>query len=190
MVPMKILIRVGKKIFLFVSSAVKDVSNHKYSKLVVLIISLLLIVLMAIFYFYTSDANICELSSDELNAIEEYVNNTKIEDAVGQILMVGIPGDIANYSKNKNISFVISELGIGNLFANNYNYYDKNYNDDNRVLYFNNIISFHNHLQAMNKNKIPLLIAANFESPDLSCFEYGIVLPPESLTLSSTQDIE
>jgi hypothetical protein len=68
---------------------------------------------------YNVQVPIDSLSSDleiliesDYNLLKKYADTCKIEDAAGQLFMVGLPTDIARYKQDKAIDKIISELHI------------------------------------------------------------------------------
>lgn len=131
-----------------------------------------------------------DLSSQELEEIDRYVQQVSIEDSVGQLLMVGVPADIYNYSNNDDLRKIITEFGVGGVFVNSYNYYQKK-TDDTSDLY--PIEQFNSRLQDLAEKssiRLPLLIGADFENYKFNSLPSDTISPPSALTLGSTQDGE
>ena len=154
-------------------------------------------VIALLFFFKTLTVfgkPITELSKEELSDIEKYINDVNIEDGVGQLLMTGIPADIYNYSNNPYLVNIITTIGIGNFIINGYNCERASSStlkkgNDIPLL----IKQFTEYLQTLSKHsnlRIPLLVAADFESNQFSSIPYGLYQAPPALTLASTQNAE
>jgi beta-N-acetylhexosaminidase len=157
----------------------------------VLFLSVFFLSLMVYAIFFDGHSTPIELTSSEKNRIEKYIKNLKIEDAVGQILMVGVPADYNNYKDVKNVAETFDSMGIGNVIVNGYNYYNPKKYDD--ITFLNAVIEFNNGIQekaTRSKLALPLLIAADFESPSFTSIRNGLVLPPSALTIAACQNKE
>lgn len=149
----------------------------------------------------------CQISSYQLTkeqekAVSDYADQMSIEDGVGQLLMVGIPFDSKNYINHPQMNKLIRDMRIGNFFVNDYNTkLSKNRsinNSENKAM-----ITMLNEMQALayknySQNAegrigsgIPLLIGSDFEGATISeesPVKHGLMLPPNSLTLSTCYD--
>lgn len=124
------------------------------------------------------------------NAIDRYINNIPLEEAVGQILMVGLPADYNNYKESKEANAIIKEIGSGSIILNTYNFYNPG-NKYETTTYLGAIIDFINAIQdkALDGNlSLPLLIATDFEGPNYTSIKYGLTLPPSALSIGSIHD--
>lgn len=157
----------------------------------ILSLSVFFISLMVYAIFFYGHTTHTELTSSEKNLIEKYIKDLKIEDAVGQILMVGVPADYNNYKDVKNVAVIFNSMGIGNVIVNGYNYFNPKKYDD--ITFLNAVIEFNNGIQekaTRSKLALPLLIAADFESPSFTSIRNGLVLPPSALTIAACQNKE
>ncbi|MBM4140197.1 MAG: hypothetical protein FJ242_01690 [Nitrospira sp.] len=131
------------------------------------------------------------LSKGETKLIEKYINNSSVEDAVGQILMVGLPADFNNYKDVRKLDEILIDIGVGSVIVHNYNYfYRKEYPPN---MYLSSIIEFNNAIQdkaLSGKLSLPLLVATDFESPNVSSIRSGLIIPPSALAISATRNKE
>lgn len=133
------------------------------------------------------------LTKSDIQLIDNYVEHSNVVDDVGQLFMVGVPADLntAVDTENKALDEIIGEQGAGMIIVNGFNYYDTNRSSADDMEYISRVIHFNNILQlktAKSKSKLPLLIATDFEGPTLPTIKRGVVLPPSTLSLSTSQD--
>lgn len=167
-------------------SLVSDKCFYVIAFIIVVLASCLIIYLT----FVKRSINNDDLTSEEKETIREYVKNTDVEHAVGQLLMVGVPADYKNYKDIEYINELFSVMGIGNVIVNGYNYYNNNNKYDD-ITYLNTVIEFNNAIQekAIRSDlSLPLLIAADFESSSFSSIKHGLILPPSALAIAACQD--
>lgn len=125
--------------------------------------------------------------------IKSYAKNVKIEDAIGQILIIGFPYDMYNYQKGSEVGTIFNEVCPGGFIINKYNVQSlKNQNASKKDI-DRDITNFLNYLQDKNSESykdyhIPLLIGADFESSRFTSLKDGVQLPPPALTLAATND--
>jgi beta-glucosidase-like glycosyl hydrolase len=119
--------------------------------------------------------------------IESYVNQIAIEDAVGQILMVGLTADINTIAESESTNSELVDIGIGAAIVSSKNYYDDhNLSDED---YLQKVISFNNLVQEKtlkSKLKLPLIVAADFEGYGYAPIKRGLTLPPSALSMGAT----
>ncbi|BCD97164.1 glycoside hydrolase family 3 N-terminal domain-containing protein [Marinagarivorans cellulosilyticus] len=129
-----------------------------------------------------------ELNEQEIKIINQFSENVAIEDAIGQLLIIGAAGDTKNYPGNPRLEEQIATLGVGGVMLNSYNY-EKQNDSELHLESINSIIGFHNHLQSLSdksKLKLPIFLAADFEGPSFTSFPGAVIQPPPALTLAST----
>jgi len=131
------------------------------------------------------------LTSDEQKKIEEYSKKVSIADAVGQILMVGMPADINTVRDrgSQDLDEVLIKHHVGFAILKGYRYYDNNQLKEDE--YLSKVIDFNNAIQEKASKgvlSLPLLIATDFEGPTISPVKRGLVPPPSALSLGATQD--
>jgi beta-glucosidase-like glycosyl hydrolase len=140
-----------------------------------------------------NEADFSPLTKSDIQLIDNYVKHSNVVDDVGQLFMVGVPADLntAVDTENKALDEIIGDQGAGMIIVNGFNYYDTNRSSADDMEYISRVIHFNNILQlktAKSKNKLPLLIATDFEGPNLPTIKRGVVLPPSALSLSTSQD--
>lgn len=117
MIPLKLSI---------IAEIMKSISKWLTRRLIypksVLFLSLCFLFLMVYAIFFNGHTTHSELTSSEKNLIEKYIKDLKIEDAVGQILMVGVPADYNNYKDVESVDEIFNSMGIGNVIVNGYHY--------------------------------------------------------------------
>jgi beta-glucosidase-like glycosyl hydrolase len=127
--------------------------------------------------------------ANEEKIINTYVEQISVKDGIGQLIMTGLPVDYRNYKDSDKLKKMFSEYGVGNAIVNAYNFYNRdNKYDDNQVVA--SIIEFNNNIQLLsNKSRLalPVLIAADFESPNYTSVRNGLTLPPSALSLGACQ---
>lgn len=186
MFPLKLSIIAEKK---------KSISEWLSKKLLypksIIFLSGCILLFMVYALVYSEHTASKELTSSEKKLIENYIKGLEIEDAVGQILMVGVPADYNNYKDVKHVADIFNSMGIGNVIVNGYNYYNPGKYDD--ITFLNAVIDFNNGIQekaSRSKLSLPLLIAADFESPSFTSIRNGLILPPSALTIAACQNKE
>jgi len=146
-------------------------------------------VLGIILIVIASDLHASQLSSKDERLIENYVKKVRIDDAVGQILMVGVPADYSNYRDVTKLTKILTEVGVGSIVLNSYNCPNTKKYDDG--IYLSSVIEFCNALQQKaheGRLNLPLLLAADFEGPNYSAIRSGVVLPPSALAISAAHN--
>jgi beta-N-acetylhexosaminidase len=133
------------------------------------------------------------LTDNDLEQLKKYADTCEIEDAVGQLFMVGLPTDIARYKQDKVIEKIVSEFHIGWVFINTYNYWwnEKTNPLKNDVL--SDVANFYNRIQdkAIESGlRIPIGFSANFEGGNYSSIGRILSQSPEALTIASSNDEE
>lgn len=121
--------------------------------------------------------------------IDAYIERISIEDAVGQLLMVGLTADINTVSGSKSINDEIVNVGIGSAIVTNKNYFDDNKLPDGDFL--QKIVNFNNSIQdktLQSKLKLPLIIAADFEGYGYAPIRRALLPAPSALSLGATRD--
>jgi len=172
----------------FISSMqAKGISKRR----IIVIIMLLLAVFCFLIYatFHSNKRGIQEFTSSENKIIEKYVEECTIEDAIGQILMVGIPSDYNNYKDSKYVDDIFINMGIGSAIINGYNYFNPGKYDN--ITFLNSVIEFNNAMQEKAKNsklELPLLLATDFESSNYTSIKNGLTLPPSALAIGASQN--
>jgi beta-glucosidase-like glycosyl hydrolase len=126
--------------------------------------------------------------------LREFADHADVDRFAGQLLVVGLPGDVSN-SSDKNSRIVIQELGVGGVFLSNYLYAPKDAR--RKEVSINAQLSrasiWHSMLNewAVSEKsvaRLPLFLAADFESSGLNSFAGIIPAPPvDALTLAATQ---
>lgn len=128
------------------------------------IITITLLVMLQQFSYSISDT-----SKDYL---KEYSENVPVNQAIGQLFIVGLPDvDYKTYNTSEKsiVQELITELGVGGVMMNTYNLYisDNDFEKTGSNEYLNNIQNMINHLQRRSldsKSSLPLFIAVDFES--------------------------
>jgi beta-glucosidase-like glycosyl hydrolase len=132
------------------------------------------------------------LTENDLEQLKRYADTCEIEDAVGQLFMVGLPTDIVLHTNDKVIEKIISEFNIGWVFINTHNYWwSEKYPLKNDVL--SNIANFYNKIQdkAIETGlRIPVGFSANFEGGNYSSIGRILSQPPEALTIAASNNGE
>jgi len=175
-----------------ISSFFIKMQSKGISKRRIIFISLsLLAILFILFYatFHSNNIGTQELTSSENKTIEKYVEECTAEDAIGQILMVGIPSDYNNYKDSRYIDEIFINMGIGAAIVNGYNYFNPGKYDDTTFL--NSVIEFNNAMQEKAKKsklELPLLLATDFESSSFTSIKNGLTLPPSALAIGASQN--
>ena len=174
-------------------------SDNQYKKGLFLITIILLTALNAVTPRNSLATGATALSTFEKHAIDEYVDNlhldknmNNLESAVGQMFLVGIPGDYKNYYQHTILNNLISKEGIGGIFLSNYHVYSSDDTED-IVQYAKQIQNFLNYMQDISKTStlnLPLLMAVDFEGPRFSSLKTKLMQAPPALTLSATSDPE
>jgi beta-N-acetylhexosaminidase len=131
------------------------------------------------------------LTENDLEQIKKYVDTCKIEDAVGQLFMVGLPTDIARYKQDKVIEKIITEFHLGWVFINTYNYWWDERTNPSKNDVLSDIANFYNRIQdkAIESGmKIPVGFSANFEGGNYSSIGRILVQSPEALTIAASNN--
>jgi beta-glucosidase-like glycosyl hydrolase len=133
------------------------------------------------------------LTEGDYELLKNYADTCEIEDAAGQLFMVGLPTDIARYKQDKVIDKIINELHIGWVFINTYNYWwnEKTNPSKNDVL--SDIANFYNRIQdrALESGmKIPVGFSANFEGGNYSSIGRILSQSPEALAIAASNNEE
>jgi beta-glucosidase-like glycosyl hydrolase len=139
----------------------------------------------------SSDLEILTESDYEL--LKNYADTCEIEDAVGQLFMVGLPTDIARYKQDKVIDRIISELHIGWVFINTYNYWWNERTNPSKNDVLSDIANFYNRIQdrALESGmRIPVGFSANFEGGNYSSIGRILSQSPEALTIAASNNEE
>lgn len=139
----------------------------------------------------TNDNENGDLSAEESRRISNYVKSVRVEDAVGQLLMVGLPADINTVRDidSQYVDKVVSRRQVGFVIPKQYTYYD-----DGRLQadeYLGKIIDFNNAVQAKAMKGplgLPVLFATDFEGPVFTPIKRGLISPPSAIALGATQD--
>jgi beta-glucosidase-like glycosyl hydrolase len=142
-------------------------------------------------FCFLSPALFAQFSSIDINKINDYVDNVNIRDSIGQLFMVGLPTDIAQYNHDGVINEMVKNLGIGWFEISTYNYYwnERKYPTEDDLL--SAIRSFYNYMQSFSRGsniKIPIGYAANFEGERVTSINTLLIQAPEALTLSQSND--
>lgn len=140
------------------------------------------------------EQNTYSLTNEELTIIDHLAESIPIEKAIAQLLIVGVPGDVFNYSKHPKLE-ELTQLGIGNFMANTYNYADSGretvFREEQAESRRELIYNFHSFIRSRYKRNsppIPPLIFADFENEQLTSFPDVLLQPPPALTLTATRD--
>jgi beta-glucosidase-like glycosyl hydrolase len=133
------------------------------------------------------------LTDNDLEQLKKYADTCEIEDAVGQLFMVGLPTDIVRYKQDKVIEKIISEFHIGWIFINTFNYWwdERTYPSRNDVL--SDTANFYNRIQdkAIESGlRIPVGFSANFEGGNYSSIGRILSQSPEALTIAASNNEE
>jgi beta-glucosidase-like glycosyl hydrolase len=155
------------------------------------VITITLLVMLQQFSYSISDT-----SKDYL---KEYSENVPVNQAIGQLFIVGLPDvDYKTYNTSENsiVQELITELGVGGVMMNTYNFYisDNDFEKTGSNEYLNNIQNMINHLQRKSldsKSSLPLFIAVDFESQYSSIRnDRGVELAPSALTMGHVDDLD
>lgn len=125
--------------------------------------------------------------------LREYCEKVPIENAIGQIFIVGLPDvDYTTYRDRSIVDTLINDIAVGGVMLNTYNFYiDKNiYDKKGKEYYLSEITEMINYLQSKaikSKLGIPLFTCVDFES-NYSSINKGIKLPPSALTMGHTNN--
>jgi beta-N-acetylhexosaminidase len=131
------------------------------------------------------------LTENDLEQIKNYVDTCEIEDAIGQLFMVGLPTDIARYKQDKVIEKIITEFHIGWVFINTYNYWWNERTNPSKNDVLSDIANFYNKIQdkAIESGmRIPVGFSANFEGGNYSSIGRILVQSPEALTIAASNN--
>lgn len=137
------------------------------------------------------------ISMKEQVVIDEYVKNVDIQDALGQLFMVGLPADFRTiHDKERESSDrLIGDFGLGMSIVYSHTYYDDNKKGYENSDYLLDVVTYNKKIKKRvekSKLKLPLLIATDFEgiiSPSINpTIKRGVIIPPPSLTLAASQN--
>jgi beta-glucosidase-like glycosyl hydrolase len=131
------------------------------------------------------------LTDEDYKLLKEYADACEVEDAVGQLFMIGLPTDIAQYKQDKVIDKMIDELHIGWIFVNTYNYYWNRKINPSKNDLLSDVANFYNKIQdkAVESGlRIPVGFSANFEGGNYSSIGGILFQPPEALTIGSSNN--
>lgn len=120
--------------------------------------------------------------------LDDYIQHVSIQDAIGQILMVGLTADINTVSGSKSLNEEVADIGIGAAIVTSKNYYDDGRLSDGD--YLQKIISFNNSVQdktLQSKLKLPLILATDFEGYGYAPIKRALVLPPSAILTGAAQ---
>lgn len=112
----------------------------------------------------------CSRSEDQ--SINDFVKKINIDDAVGQLFMVGLPSDHMNYKNSREMDRVLKDLSVGFIITNTYNYYSSPQDDVDK--YLSSILDFNKNIQSTSMaNRIK--VTSYFPSGYLlwSCCSFG-----------------
>jgi beta-glucosidase-like glycosyl hydrolase len=132
-----------------------------------------------------------DLTFEESRHISEYVKKVPIEQAVGQLLMVGLPADINTVrdSGTRDVDRVLLTHQVGFVIPKQYTYFD-----DGRLQpdeYLGKIVDFNNAVQSKALKGplgLPVIFATDFEGPIFTPIKRGLIPPPSAIALGATQD--
>lgn len=122
----------------------------------------------------------------DLNDLSELELKRKI----AKLFVVGIETDYANSSSSSRLEELISEVGIGGVMLNAYNFPPTELSkDDSRENAFHSAKNLFLPIQryAESSDNMPLVFV-DFESRRYSSIKYPLISPPSALTLGSTGD--
>lgn len=126
--------------------------------------------------------------------LEYYLQDENLEKAVAKLFVVGYPGDIYNYTKCNECSFLLKELQIGGIMLNQYNLPASELTEFDRQTAFRKIrsliqdIGYQSVSNLRSSLKTQPLLMVDFESYRFSSVKYPLSPPPSSLALASTGD--
>lgn len=144
-------------------------------------IKIYLMVLFNIIFISSTYSQRINVNDGQIN---KFVEKIPVEVGVGQLFMIGIPADIEN--RNVWIDSLIVEYNFGNVVLNSYNLVSRNVKSSGE---YSKILQFSEYLQSKAfGNKIPLLIAANFENETISALPPSIYQAPSALSIGCTRD--
>lgn len=132
---------------------------------------------------------------NSLNELKLYCETIAIEDAIGQLFIVGLPEvDYTTYKDKDIVDILINDYKIGGVMLNTYNFYINNNVYDNRgqEYYLSEITDMINYLQykAIKSDiGIPLLTCVDFES-NYASISKGVKTPPSALTMGHANNTE
>ncbi|MEO5326693.1 MAG: hypothetical protein H7829_00445 [Magnetococcus sp. THC-1_WYH] len=129
-------------------------------------------------------------TDDEIKKIDDYVAGVSIDDAVGQLFMVGIPSHFRDYDK-ESLETVFEKMGVGGAFYHTYHFYDSDITKEPEQNLQYAIGNFHDLAQqfsAKSTLRLPLIFGADFETPRFTSFYWVLDPPPSPLALSATYD--
>jgi beta-glucosidase-like glycosyl hydrolase len=131
------------------------------------------------------------LTGNDYQLLREYADACEIEDAVGQLFMVGLPTDIARYRQDGVIEKLIDEFHIGWVFLNAYNYWWNERTNPSKNDVLSDITNFYNRIQdkALGSGmRIPVGFSVNFEGGNFSSIGRILFQPPEALTIGASNN--
>ena len=141
------------------------------------------------FFLWINTSVLCSqsLTNEEEAKIKKYAESLTIEEGVGQLFMVNLPGDVYNYKKNPYFDTLMN-LSIGNFIVNTYNLKTKEQTSNTKIT--RNIIDYLRNYQSIAKDskRIPLLFAANFENKEVTAISQGVIFPLSPLAVASSND--
>ena len=150
-----------------------------------------LLLVSMLFVAESRAAGALELSTDDWRAIDAFVEQrvarNQIPNSVGQLLLVGVPGDASNLG-DAQTKGLIKTRGIGGVFLNAYYYRGVGGTTKDRI---QAAVNFHNALQsqaAQSSLKLPLILAADAETSSDGLSPAMYIPPVEALTLAATCD--
>jgi beta-N-acetylhexosaminidase len=133
------------------------------------------------------------LTENDLEQLKAYADTCEIEDAIGQLFMVGLPTDVARYKQDKVIEKIISEFHIGWVFINTYNYWWNERTNPSKNDVLSDIVNFYNRIQdkAIESGMgISVGFSANFEGGNYSSIGRILTQSPEALTIAASNNEE
>jgi beta-glucosidase-like glycosyl hydrolase len=131
------------------------------------------------------------LTESDYQLLREYAYACEIDDAVGQLFMVGLPTDIARYRQDRVIDKLINEFHIGWVFLNTYNYWWNERTNPSKNDVLSDITNFYNRIQdrALESGmRIPVGFSVNFEGGNFSSIGRILFQPPEALTIGASNN--
>ncbi len=119
--------------------------------------------------------------------LDRLIESMTTRELIGQLLVVDVPADSANYQYNQHFSFFFEELKVGNIMINGYH---ELYNYESKRGAYLNLQRFINSAQqtAYESINVPMLVCADFESNRYSSIRKSSLAVPSALSLATTQN--
>ena len=150
------------------------------------------IILITIAGCNKKEVNGLDLKPSEELIVRSFVDSVSVEDAIGQLFIIGIPKDYSQIRYDTILDSLIIKHGIGGVFINSYTLYNngKRENDDSNE-FLDDVKNFISQLQKKSLNSklsLPLFTVCDFENNEISPIQNGFELPTSAYSLAASND--